>query len=166
MEKKHNHAVLISVLVFMLLVVGMFGFAYLKNAEKEMTVTDQTDTSDTNTPDDDRYGYIERIDGKHFYIDGVHTIVGEIPMPTPCDLLDSKVIVAESFPEQVTLDFSVINNADTCTQVITPARFKVSAEVSENATFSARFNGRSVELNLVPAAEGETPDEFELFIKG
>ena len=75
-------------------------------------------------------------------------------------------MIAESFPEQVTVDFKVINNAEACTQVITPQRFKVEFDASENASMRARLNGRNIELNLIPAAEGETPDEFEIFIKG
>lgn len=87
-------------------------------------------------------------------------------MPTPCDLLESSARVAESFPEQIMINFSVINNADFCAQVVTAQRFKVSATASPEATFSAQFMGRPVELNLIPAGAGETPDAFELFIKG
>ena len=87
-------------------------------------------------------------------------------MPTPCDLLESSAVVAESFPEQIMIDFSVLNNAEFCSQVITPQRFKVTAPASEKATFSAKFMGRDVELNLIPAEPGEVPDDFELFIKG
>ena len=64
------------------------------------------------------------------------------------------------------VDFDVINNADMCAQVITDQRFSVSFDASEEARISAKLEGRQVELNLIPAAEGETPDDFELFIKG
>jgi hypothetical protein len=69
-------------------------------------------------------------------------------------------------PEQVTLDFNVINNAEVCAQVVTTQRFKVEAQASEQAIIKARFMGREVELNLVPPSAGETPEDFELFIKG
>lgn len=159
----HRNAVIITVVLFLLIIAGMFTFAYLKN--REQAAAEPTPEPQQEEPTD-RYGYITRIDGKHFYIDGVHTVVGEIPLPTPCDLLNADAMVAESFPEQITLDFSVINNAEVCAEVVTPGRFKVSATASEEATWSAAFNGRQVELNLTPAAPGETPDEFELFIKG
>ena len=87
-------------------------------------------------------------------------------MPTPCDLLEAEARVMESFPEQVVVDFSVLNNAEFCAQQVTPARFMVSFTASENASISALFMGRAVELNLMPPAEGGTPDDFELFIKG
>ena len=158
----NKNTIIAIILFFVVLVAGMFMFAYLKKAE---VTTDTTPQAEEPVPED-AYSYITRIEGKHYFIDGVHTVVGEVNMPTPCDLLEVNAQVAESDPEQITLDFSVINNADFCAQTITPQRFKVSATASEDATFSARFMGRPVELNLVPAAPGETPDEFELFIKG
>lgn len=161
----NQRAIILSVLLFTLIVVGMFLFTYLKQGEIKDTQTDTT-ASSTETATNDRYGNITRIDGKHFFIDGVHTVVGEIAMPTPCDLLETSAIVAESYPEQITLNFEVINNADFCAEVITPQRFKITATASASSTFSAVFKGRPVELNLVEALPGETPEDFELFIKG
>lgn len=158
----HGRAAIMGIVLFVLIVAGMFIFAYMKKTE----ITDVQTPDQSETVSDDRYANIERITGKHYFIDGVHTVVGEIPMPTPCDLLEAQTFVAESYPEQITIDFSVINNADTCTQVVTPARFKVTATASEDATWSARFMGRAVELNLIPAEDGETPDDYEVFIKG
>ncbi|MFT5036574.1 MAG: hypothetical protein ACI9VM_000136 [Candidatus Azotimanducaceae bacterium] len=159
-----RHAVIMTGILFSLIIAGMFAFAYLKKQEQQQIVP----VTAIEEPDEDRYSSITRIEGTHFFIDGVHTVVGEIAMPTPCDLLQSEARVAESFPEQITLDFSVINNAQECMQVITPARFKIEAQASEEATFSALFQNRRVELNLIEAeaGEGELPDEFEVFIKG
>lgn len=159
-----NKTAVLAIVLFAFIVVGMFVYAYLKNQEMkvEQTQTPPVTEEEVTTPYDD----ITRIDAKHFFIDDMHTLSGEILMPTPCDLIETNVIVAESYPEQVTVEFSVINNADFCAQVMTPQRFKVEAKVSENASFRAMFEGRSVDLNLIPAAEGETPDEFEVFIKG
>lgn len=160
---EHRKGVIIAVVLFILIIAGMFVFAYLKKVEQEVVEVPDANVEDQEiTP----YDYITRVDGTHYYIDGVHTVVGEIPMPTPCDLLEADAIVAESYPEQVSINFNVINNAETCTQVITPARYKVEATASPEATFSANFMGRNVELNLTPAPEGETPEDFEVFIKG
>lgn len=146
--------------LFVVLVAGMFTYAYLKRAELS-DLDPLMPAVATTTP----YG-ITRIDGKHFFINGVHTIVGEISLPTPCDLLTTNARVAESMPEQVTFLFSVLNNSEACAQVVTAARFKVSANASEMASLSASFMGSSVDLNLVEASLGETPESFELFIKG
>jgi len=163
LHRVSRRAIVVAIVFFALIVVGMFTFAFLKKTEIEeeaISVTQEQPAAEV------KYASITRVDAKHFYIGGVHTLVGEIPMPTPCDLLESDVMVMESYPEQIAIDFNVINNAKFCEQIITPQRFKVSAPASVKATFSAKFMGRVVELNLIPATEGETPDEFELFIKG
>lgn len=156
----NQKAIIICIALFILIVVGMFGFAYLKKAEVTAPVQDEKPQEQVE------YASITRITAKHFFIDGVHTLAGEIPMPTPCDLLETEARVMESSPEQVVVDFSVLNNAEFCAQQVTQARFKVSFTASEDASISAMFMGRAVELNLVPPAEGETPEDFELFIKG
>lgn len=157
-----KRAIIMAIVLFGLVVAGMFTFTFMKKAEY-----DQEPVAEVEEPQQEvKYASISRVDAKHFFEDGVHTLVGEIPMPTPCDLLQADAIVAESFPEQVTIDFSVINNAEFCAQVITAQRFKVSAIASEAAIFSARLEGREIELNLIPAAPGESPEDFELFIKG
>lgn len=159
----NQKTIILSVVIFALLIAGMFMFANFKKAEitaPEPIAEEEVDESAVPYPN------ITRIDAKHFFIDGVHTVAGEVNMPTPCDLLEANATVMESFPEQVIIDFSVINTAEMCAQVVTPQRFMVEFSASEEADIRALFMGRDVELNLVPAAEGETPDEFELFIKG
>lgn len=159
-----NRTIALVVALFALIVVGMFTFAYLKNQELAEPAPPDEVTQEEEVAEP-LYG-IERIEATRFYIDGVHTLVGEIDMPTPCDLLETNAVVMESFPEQVRVEFTVINTADMCAQVITPQRFMVSAEASEMAAFGATLNGVPVELNIVEAAPGETPEEFELYIKG
>lgn len=161
----NQKTIIITVSIFVLIVAGMFTFAFLKRQEVA-TAPGTTPTATSTATSSDKYASITRINAKHFYIDGVHTLVGEIPMPTPCDLLESTSTVKESNPEQVVVDFSVVNHADYCAAVVTQQRFKVSAKAGPDATFTARFMGRPVMLNIVPAAPGETPDNFELFQKG
>lgn len=156
-------AIVLSLVLFVIIVSGMFGFAYLKKSELKQNPEEQPTTAATSTLN--RYG-ITRIEATHFYIDGTHTIVGELSFPTPCDLLTTDVKIAESMPEQVTFSFDVINNSEVCAQVVTTQRFKVEAVASNAASLSATFMGQRVELNLQEAAPGETPDDFEVFIKG
>ena len=157
----NRRSIILIVTLFVLVVVGMFSYAYIKKAE---TTTEEPVV--TVEEEEVMYPDINRITAKHYFIDGKHTFVGEVELPTPCDLLEVDSVVMESFPEQIQLNFNVINNAEACAQVITSQRFLVSAEASEEASVSATFMGRDIELNLVPASEGETPEEFELFIKG
>jgi len=158
MNKK---TVTLFIAALVLIVIGMFTFAYVKRADIEKQVPEDRQPVEASA-----YDGIERIDAKHFYIDGVHTLAGEILMPTPCDLLEHEVVVRESYPEQVSVGFTVINNADICAQVVTPQRFLVSFSGAAEASIDATLQGRNVILNLIPAAEGETPDDFELYIKG
>lgn len=161
----NQRAITITITLFVLLVAGMFIFAYLNDSD---TVADaESDNTDVEGEvAGDAYSNIELITAKHFYIDGVHTLAGEVAMPTPCDLLEAEANVQESDPEQIQVEFNVVNNAEFCAEVVTPARFMVSAEAGEEATFDATFEGRAVELNLVEAEPGETPEEYELYIKG
>jgi len=164
----HNRIVLIAIGVFLLVVAGMFSYTYLKRGEMTGDTRAPDRSQDTPGEQEERspYAGIERIDATHFFEDGTHTVVGEINMPTPCDLLDPRVEVAESMPEQVTINFEVINNSATCAQVITPQRFRVDFDASEDASVSATLDGRELPINLIPAKEGESPDDFEQFIKG
>jgi hypothetical protein len=161
MDQKH---IVASSIVLVLIIAGMFVYAYLKRTEIEQS--GQPTTTVQEDPDSP-YGNIVRIDAKHFYIDGTHTIAGEVLMPTPCDLLNWTSRSMKTAPEQVTVDFTVVNHASsTCAQVVTPQKFKVSFAAGKDAVIKATLQGRPIELNLVPAADGETPDNFEIFNKG
>lgn len=160
----NQKSIVLIITLFVLIVAGMFMYANLKKSELQngpIVVIDESSEFDNNA-----YPDITRINAKHYFIDGKHTLVGEINLPTPCDLLEAEAIVLESFPEQVIVSFGVINNSEACAQVITAQRFKVDVIASSEAKFAATFMGRDIELNLIPALEGELPSDFELFIKG
>jgi len=159
----NQRTITIIIGLFLLVIVGMFAFAYFTRDDE---VNDDAIMTDDTAMEETPYDNITRITAKHFYVDGIHTLAGEVMMPTACDLLETNSTVAESMPEQVTIDFSVINNSETCAQAMTTQRFIVSFDASEEANITGRFMGRDIELNLVPPSEGETPEDFELFIKG
>lgn len=162
-----NQGTIITIIgALALIVAGMFTVSFLLGDESEPDPVEENDPSEEASETDDRYENITRIDAKHFYEDGEHTFAGEIMMPTPCDLLEAETTVAESMPEQVSIDFTVVNTAEACAQVVTPQRFMVTASASEEASVQATFMGRPVELNLLEPEPGETPEDFELFIKG
>lgn len=153
----NTRAILIAGGLFVVIVLGMFAFAQYKKSlikespEPEVPIVEEE---------------AMRIDAKHFFIDGTHTIAGEIMMPTPCDLLETHAIVRESMPEQVTIAFEVVNNSEICAQVVTAQRFKVDFAASEQASIDATYRGKPAILNLIPAGPGESPEDFEVFIKG
>jgi hypothetical protein len=158
----NQKSIVLVVVLFILIVVGMFVYAQLKKAELSEVVVAPNEEPAAPVP----YADITRIDARHYFIDGMHTLVGEVIMPTPCDLLETKATIMESFPEQVLIDFTVVNTAENCIQMVTAQRFKVDFAASAEASIRAQFVGRNVELNLTPAAAGERPEDFELFIKG
>jgi len=159
---EHKNIVVAGILL-VVIILGMFVFAYLKKTEiQNGAPVTPVSVVDTQSP----YGSITRIDAKHFFVSPTHTIVGEILMPTPCDLLNWDTRIMESAPEQVVVDFKVVNHSETCAQTMTPQRFKVSFDAGESATIRATLQGREIEVNLVPAGANESPDDFELFIKG
>ncbi len=158
-----RQGIIAAIVIFALIIAGMFIFAFLKKAELEKVPENTvTPAQPTTTP----YDKITRIDAKHFFIDGKHTIAGEIMLPTTCDLLNWDTAVRESIPEGVTIDFTVINNDKTCGQATAPQRFLVTFEASSGALIDATLNGRKIDINLIPASPGEKPEDFELFIKG
>ncbi len=160
----NSQSIIAGVVIFGLIVIGMFTFTYLKKQELQQEQPPEPQVEGSESPLAP-YG-IDRIDGTHYFIDGKHTIVGEMVMPTPCDLLEVEAVVRESMPEQIVLNFDVINTADVCAQVLTPQRYSVSAVASEEAKIEATFKGVPVIINLTPAPPGSTPEEFEVFIKG
>lgn len=158
-----RRTIILVVTLFALIIAGMFVFAFLKKAEAPAVVIDST-----ITPDPVPYPDVTRINAKHYLTEKTtHTFVGEIIMPTPCDLVDvvARKESATSTAETV-LGFTVINTTDSCVQTATAQRFMVTATAPEDATFTATFMGRVVPLNLTPALPGESPADFELFIKG
>ncbi len=159
----NKQSIIAGLVIFALIVVGMFTFTYLKKKELMAELPAEVPTQEQTIAE--KYG-ISQIDTTHYFIDGKHTFVGEILMPTPCDLLEVEALVMESFPEQIRLDFTVINTADACAQVITPQRFSVEAVASAEASTTAYFMNEPVLLNITPARAGETPEEFEVYIKG
>ncbi len=108
------------------------------------------------------------ITAKHQFKNDVHTVVGEVDLPTPCYLLntDSFVEIKEPQSDKAIIQFTTINESDTCIQTITSARFKESFSASLNADISATWNGKPVQLNLIEVSPDEDLEGFEIYIKG
>lgn len=157
----NQRALIVSGVIFLVLIGGMFGYAAMKRAElnKPKVVVPQA-------PEVEDASQI-RVNAVHFFKDGTHTIVGDLMVPTPCDLIQADALVAESMPEQVTIQLTTINNDDTCAQVMTLQRFRVEFSASEQATIRATLDGTQVVLNLRDAEAGAEPDKLEdLYFKG
>ena len=160
-----NHKIMsktVIIVIVVLIVLGAFYF-WAPDSWKwwQKTTTEKTngDVLGTVSPH-------ERITAKHQFKNGTHIIAGETNLPTPCHILNTTARVAESFPEQVTIDFTSTSSGEICAQVITVNRFKIEFQASENAMIKATWNGQPVELNLIPSGATEDLTNFEIFIKG
>ncbi len=109
---------------------------------------------------------VQDITAKHQFKNGKHIVAGEVNLPTPCYILSTDAIIAESMPEQVTLRFTTTTQGEVCAQVITPERFRIDFTASEGAIIKATWNGKPAKLNLIPAGPNEDLSNFEIFQKG
>lgn len=154
-----NRNVTVTIIIIaVLIVLTGFGLWFYNRAPQVDEGVVSNEVSD-NAP-------VQTINAKHQFVGGKHIVAGEVDLPTPCHILATDVVVAESLPEQVTINFTSSTQADFCAQVITPARFKVEFNASENASIKATWNGKSATLNLIPVGQNENLDDFELFMKG
>lgn len=106
------------------------------------------------------------VTAKHAYRQGEHIVAGEIPMPTPCHILEANGSATEDKKAVLIALISSVPSGDVCAQVITPARFRVTVKAAKDAQISATLNGQVVTLNLIEAGPTEDLDNFELYIKG
>ena|SRR3989344_510838 len=155
-------AITTTTLLIILVIVG--AFYYL--APDSMRFWDNQSAAVIGAGDDTTPSPHETINAKHQYKNGKHIIAGEVDLPTPCHILTTTAQIAESFPEQVTINFTSKDSGEVCTQVITLNRFKIEFEASANAVIKARWNGQPVELNLIPAGANEDLSDFKIYIKG
>lgn len=104
------------------------------------------------------YGHDE-IEATHVFVPnevgadtGTHTISGSVEVSSPQHALNVSVLVAESFPEQITLRFETelipLQDGLSGIQITVDRDFEVEVEAHEDATFSATVNGEEVELDL------------------
>lgn len=156
-----KRSIILFVVLFVAIVAGMFIFAYLKRQEMAVPTIPTVVTPATST-----LPQVGRVDVKHYFSNGEHAFAGVVEMPTPCDLLNAEATVQKSLPEAIVINFTVTNNAETCAQMITPQRFMVKVGASPTATVRATWKGVPIDINVIPAAPGERPEDFEVFSKG
>lgn len=98
---------------------------------------------------------------------GLHEYTGSIDFPNSCYELETKALVMESFPEQVILIFETNNVSSDilCTQVITPKKFRILFQATEQATVSAEYNGKPIDLLLVQEAALDNLEAMEEPVK-
>ncbi len=162
-----SKSIIATVIVLLLIIVGTTYIAFAPESWKFWHSTAVIQDPATTTPETPDPSFPrDRINAKHQFKNGMHIVAGEVNLPNPCYILTTTAQIAESYPEQVTLNFSAKTSDDVCAQVITTERFKADFKASSDATIKAMWNGKPVEINLIPAGPNEDLSNFELFIKG
>lgn len=159
----NQRALIIGTALFVLIVGGMFFYAYTKRAELANPAPETLPVVQAPAVEADPV----RINAVHFFKDGAHTIVGDIMMPTPCDLLEATSTVSGAAPEQVSVVIHTVNHTQTCAQVLTLERFRVDFAASKDAHIDATLDGKKTILNLRDAEPGMKPETLkDLYFKG
>lgn len=166
---KRNTAIIIGILglAALVFVVALMNRAGIDTSLEE-TIGGEPESGWEEEPAQPPIGISERtvITAKHAYRNGEHIFVGELPLPTPCHILETTATASED-GKSVRIDFRPsLGAGEMCAQVITPARFKVSVKADKDAAITATLSGQVVTLSIIEALPGEDLDAFELYIKG
>lgn len=106
------------------------------------------------------------VTAKHLYYKGMHTFAGEVPLPTPCNILEHNITASKDKTQIFITLSSSIKSDEVCAQVITPARFKLTVSANKNAVVVTTLNGQEIILNIIEAGPDDNLDNFDLYIKG
>ena len=101
-----------QILIFTLIIVIIIFVAVFSNVFQ----------SDKKTEDPQKdFSFINLITAEHNFKSGLHDYTGTIIFPTPCYRMSVDAVVKESFPEDVTIRFTIEEDKTTeiCAQVIT-----------------------------------------------
>ncbi|OGZ05003.1 MAG: hypothetical protein A2845_01860 [Candidatus Lloydbacteria bacterium RIFCSPHIGHO2_01_FULL_49_22] len=168
MDKKNT--MLIGAIIF----IAVACFVYISLQTTELDTKQAVETASTtlweNAPAEKTSDLLLTsktvVTAKHAYQNGKHIIAGEVPLPTPCHILDASATASADKKQVLVTLVSSIKTGEVCAQMITPARFKVTVAARKDATMLATLNGQEITLNLIEASAGEDLDNFELYIKG
>lgn len=137
-------SILIRLVFIIILFIALWGVTQWSGMEGEQRQPkdDGIQVEDQRSVDDNTIYVV------HTYEDGLHRLEGELTVPTPCHEVDIETRIAESYPEQVMIDFTIVppEEGRVCTQVLTDKRFTVEYRASEDAIINAALNGESVVL--------------------
>jgi hypothetical protein len=159
----NQRALAIAGLLFALIIGSMFAYSSMKREELDNNVVAPVATVPNTTATETLL-----VNAIHFFTaPDAHTVVGDIAMPTPCDLLKTETRVAESVPEQVTIAITTVNNTTECAIANTTQRFRADFTASKDASIGLTLNGKELQLNLRDAEPGTTPEKLgDLYFKG
>lgn len=158
MNKK---AIIIAVVLFALIVAGMFVASYiLRQKAESVDVQPTIITEEVVAP--------LRINGVHTYIDGKHTVLAEVETNSTCSLVETKANVAKGTPDSAVIGIHIVTSTDTtCEYKPIMRRFLISFEAGKDAHITAQVDGKDAILNLVEQDSAKKLDiNDDFFFKG
>ncbi|HEY4479019.1 MAG TPA: hypothetical protein VI981_01515 [Candidatus Paceibacterota bacterium] len=159
---ENNSGKKVIVIILCVIAVALIGWGFyysnkVKNSEEVVT---------QEPPKEDGSELAVTVNTKHQYKNGVHTLAGQMDMPTPCHLLESKATKDTVQTSKFAIEFTSTEKGGGCIDVITPRPFKVSFEGPKDIELKATLNGKSIKLNLFEVKPNEDLDAFEINVKG
>lgn len=87
---------------------------------------------------------------EHSFVDGTHTYTATVVTPNPCYVVSASPVVAESSPEQITIEISTtVDENEICASVLDEKEFSVEVEASAEATLvNVKVNGKTVDWEI------------------
>ncbi len=110
--------------------------------------------------------FLPMIEVKEQQKDSTYTFVGDIPVPTPCHEIKSKVNKILEKEYQIEILVIPPKPGVMCAQVETQKTFKVSFQAQPDINITAMVSGIKYELNRFLLSNEENIDTFKLEIKG
>ncbi len=156
--------IIVGILISALVFAGLVAMSYVSvdfESDEIVVENDDNDNSDDNIDEPIVQDEFEDLKGKRinaeygtFTAESVYTSENNWeyqvkgPLPNPCYGVSVEAIVAESFPEQVTLQVEIVNPEDDaiCAQVIEDVTLEGIYSASQNASLQLRVES----LPIVP----------------
>jgi len=123
-----------AIAIVIILFITVFGDVFSKTEDKNKK----------QTP------VVNLITAVHSFKSGLHDYTGKIMLPNPCYILSVDAVVRESFPEDITIRFTIQEEKrdKVCAQVLTEKGFRIIFQASIEANVHAVVNDIPVQLNI------------------
>ncbi|TSD02711.1 MAG: hypothetical protein Athens071416_524 [Parcubacteria group bacterium Athens0714_16] len=135
-NKENRKWILIFGLVVVLIIfIAVFSGVFKSNSKNDL----QKD-----------FSFIKLITAEHNFKSGLHDYTGAIMFPTPCYTMSVDAIVRESFPENVTIRFTIdeAKKIEACAQTVTEKNFRIIFQASKEAVVGATINDKPIKLEI------------------
>ena len=129
----------------------LFACSSENTTEDVDTTPTPTQTTSVSDQDDPQLDYVEVIDGERgdaaaYFLNQTAYVDVDLVLSDACQKISSEVLIAESYPEQVTINITVEpDGSESCIQVITEKTETIRVgNVSRDASYKVYLNGEEL----------------------